>query len=539
AQDEVKKERDAWRAEELKVEEAQHAFDDLVNRDAAARARADEALRLTGLDVDSAQERLDAAVTAFAGLRDETRRLEDEEIAIEFRFGQLAVQLADLPAGARDTATQAEIDSLAARLAEVKRQQAALPGLREAVVRAEGRLALSREFAAEAAAEVARLQGPRDDAAAKVLAARDQADAARTLWWNAKLELERRIEAFNSAPVAPATAPSDDSDPEPTVPSSDSDSLTVPVDDRERHAPALTDDADTGSWNSATGIDSAFDTLAIEDTAPAPPAPPHDTTTNRFTGLDTTGVEHEFTVADVKTTALPAFEDGGLRGLSLITSAHDDDHVRTVAEAARAEHSHSLSPVSTRLRRTPNPFAGDAANDEAVVIDVDGNALLFKLPLKDGRVLTVTAAVLADFVVASGVLGAKPVKSVVLTTASAAELRGTGGAAFDFQRALSARIGPVDVHAPIEIADLDSDMPGADPDRPRFLFFTNDKWRTFTPSSKGDLDPAEAETRPYLAYDQSGTPRWVGMRHIAVVSVRDPETNAVIGASFPSGGGRA
>ncbi|SFR29906.1 hypothetical protein SAMN04488564_12321, partial [Lentzea waywayandensis] len=114
-------------------------------------------------------------------------------------------------------------------------------------------------------------------------------------------------------------------------------------------------------------------------------------------------------------------------------------------------------------------------------------------------------------------------------------------AAFGFQRALSAKIGPVDVHAPIKALGLDTGMSDADADVPRFVHLTDAKWRRFTPSSKGDMDlgSTEAQTNPYLAYDLSGKPRWVGSRHVAVVSVRDPVTKAVIGATFPSGGDEA
>lgn len=266
AQDTVKKESDAWRAKEREVEKAQRDFDDLVNANAAVRAREEEALRLANLDVEDALERRDAARKALADLENEARRLEDAEIAVEFRFGELAVVLADLPSNAPDAAMQAELDQLDTRLAEVKRDQAALPaklaanlpGLRADLARAEAVLTMRREFVEEAATAVAKLQRPRDLAAAKIQSARDEADAARTRWWNAKLELERRIEAFNDAKLAakaaPTATPNGDAGPKDVDLSASSGSLKVPVDDRGGAQPRSTRcaGATMGCWRAGT-----------------------------------------------------------------------------------------------------------------------------------------------------------------------------------------------------------------------------------------------------------------------------------------------
>ncbi|MFD5830399.1 hypothetical protein ACFWGZ_33385, partial [Lentzea sp. NPDC060358] len=255
AQTEVKKTADDWREAEKKVDEARHRAQDAINSSAAVLAKTDQPLgdaatKLnTAIDTHlNAEAELRARQTAFdtavadvaqtrATIQDLTPRLSSlSQDALATKDALDDAQIAGAP--------QAELDRLGR---EADAAHTALTDAQQQLTDAHAQLDAQRKTAVDTRAEfqaqqktVADADAARTDAedAHKALAderaaaekairdaetelddARRVADAEQRKWWDAKAEVDRQVDAFNSSPppVPPTPAPPTTPPPPPTA----------------------------------------------------------------------------------------------------------------------------------------------------------------------------------------------------------------------------------------------------------------------------------------------------------------------------------
>ncbi|MET8762365.1 hypothetical protein [Lentzea sp. NPDC004782] len=246
AQTEVKKAADDWRTAEKEVEAARHEAQDAINSAAAVLARTDQPLGDAATALNTAIEAHLDAEAKLPALEAAANAAQADVARTRATIQELNPQITSLSQGALATkdalddaqingAPQTELDRLgreadAAHAALTDAQQqltdahADLDAQRRAAADARAALQAQQQAVAEAdnarsdaesayqqlADERATAEKAIKDAETKLDDARRAADAKQQAWWDAKAEVDREVDAFNTAAQAPPPVPPKD-----------------------------------------------------------------------------------------------------------------------------------------------------------------------------------------------------------------------------------------------------------------------------------------------------------------------------------------
>ncbi|WP_328456859.1 hypothetical protein [Amycolatopsis sp. NBC_00438] len=408
AQDAVKDAAEAWRTAEEAVDQAQRGADDrwLDQREGSRRLTEDgPALGVDTAD-DAVQALRDALAVAETDARDAGARLRAGNAEIS-RLNDVADQALTLAAAAEPGSGEQRgfLATHGKALEDAAAIRAAQPDLTRArgaaQDRAERLAAVLDDHRNDRADQISRREAALDE----VADARRQADEARQAWWDAKRELDRRIEAFDPSTVDAVLA---------------QDSVTG---------------VDTG-----TGLPYDFDVSQIE-------ARPVTDRSGRVVAVSflpaaehTAGIERDW--ADDHADTVGSLPEGATpeRTAPLLRDARENGAKPELDGRAFGEWA----------SQSPAPW-----DPGTLFVMAHGRPQSVKLTLLGGRTVRVDGAAFAKILAASKPFAqaagsGRP--SITLIACSTGKLDGPGGVAHDFQRALADLGGPLQVHAPTEPA---------------------------------------------------------------------------------------
>ncbi len=404
AQDAVKDAAEAWRTAEEAVDQAQRRADDRwLDQQEGSRKLTEDGPAL-GVDTsgDAVRALRDALAVAETDARDAGARLRAGNAEIS-RLNDVADQALTLAAAAEPGSAE-QRGFLGTRgkaledAAAVRAEQPELTRARGAAQdRAERLAAVLDDHRNDRADQVSRREAALDE----VAEARRRADEARQAWWDAKRELDRRLDAFDPSTVDAVLA---------------QDTVTG---------------LDTG-----TGLPYDFDVSQIE-------ARPVTDRSGRVVAVSfLPAAEH---TADIERDWA---DDHADTVGSLPEGATPERTTRLLRDGAKPDlHGRAFGEWATQA---PAPW-----DSSTLFVMAHGRPQAVKLTLLGGRTVRVDGAAFAKILAASKPFAqaagsARP--SVTLIACSTGKLDGPGGVAHDFQRALADLGGPLRVHAPTEPA---------------------------------------------------------------------------------------
>ncbi|MBB4679864.1 WXG100-like domain-containing protein [Crossiella cryophila] len=249
-----------------------------------------------------------------------------------------------------------------------------------------------------------------------------------------------------------------------------------------------------------------------------------------LTGLDHTGAEQEFSLADLEVSLA---KDGDRVKLLSFRPHVQAEHAVDWAGHRTAEHTYPVDPDkhpdSDALRRAirkqdvksqPLPWAGRSP----LFLDIDGTPTRFTVQHKDLGPLSVDPATLAEVLRQSGHHTEGSELDLVLLTNSGGLVKGETGSAHELAQHLGDKVA---VHAASRQVELLREPKSVDPDRPGLVVtLGGGRWYTFRPGPG-----LKTGSGTYLGYTAEGIPRRFDLSTVDVTPILDRQ-GEVLGASF-------
>jgi hypothetical protein len=492
AQDAVKDAATEWRTAEEAVETAQREADDrwLDQRDSVKTLTKGAGDLQVNVTADPALDVRRALADAENDARDAGRTLRDGNTEIA-RQQDIAEQALSLAASADEGSPerQALLDQVTQaerRIQDIRGGQPALVQQRQEAQDRAARLAgVLDEYRNDNSDQTAR----RDSSLEDVRQAREKADEARQKWWDAKQEVDRRLDTHrwprpgfvstldpNAARPQvirrkPVPQPATHTIPRKPVPSSSTTHVIPrkPVPQPNATAGPSTELHRDGPHRDGPYRDGPYrdGTVEARDTEPATISG-WDAGSGRPYDFDVSEIElHQVTDRSGKVVAvsfLPASEQTS--GVEHDWVADNSGTVSSLDEGVTPDRFDPALKDARDNGTTPDlngrrfgEWAEQSAapwgkgSDDNFFVFAHGRPQSVKLTLLGGRTVRVDGAAFARIVANSAPFGqAGPKSSVTLIACSTGQTDGPGGVAHDFQRALSELGGPVTVHAPTKPA---------------------------------------------------------------------------------------
>ncbi|SEP53028.1 Glycosyltransferase sugar-binding region containing DXD motif-containing protein [Amycolatopsis saalfeldensis] len=467
AQDAVKDAATEWRTAEEAVETAQREADDrwLEQRDSVKTLTKGAGELQVDVTADPARGVRQALADAENDARDAGRTLRDGNTEI-VRQQDIAAQALSVAASTDEGSPerQALLDQVTRaeqRIQDIRDGQPALVQQRQAAQDRVARLAgVLDEYRNDHSDQTAR----RDSSLEDVRQAREKADAARQKWWDAKQNVDRRLDTHvwprrgstldpNAArpirrkPVPPAThriprkpvpQPTPHRIPRKPVPqpSTTAGPSTEPHRDGTVEA-RDTEPATISGWDAGSGRPYDFDVSEIELHQVTDRSGKVVAVSFLPASEQTSGVEHDW-VADNSGT-VSTLDEG-------VTPDRFDPALKDARDNGTTPDLNGRR-FGEWAEQSAAPW-GKGVEDNFFVF-AHGRPQSVRLTLLGGRTVRVDGAAFARIVANSAPFGQSgPKSSVTLIACSTGQADGPGGVAHDFQRALSELGGPVTVHAP-------------------------------------------------------------------------------------------
>ncbi|WP_328605144.1 hypothetical protein OG943_34695 [Amycolatopsis sp. NBC_00345] len=485
AQDAVKDAATEWRTAEEAVETAQREADDrwLDQRDnVKTLAKGAGDLQVT-VAADPVRDLRQALTDAENDARDAGRTLRDGNTEIT-RQQDVAAQALTMAAATDEGSPerQALLDQVTRaeqRIQDIRGGQPALVRQRQEAQDRAARLAgVLDDYRNDNSDHTAR----RDSSLEDVRQAREKADEARRKWWDAKQEVDWRLDTHlwprprfvstldpnavrtpatnvqpqvirrkpvpqpttHVIPRKPVPQPTTQVIPRKPVPQP---STTTAGPSTESHRDGTVEARDTGpatisGWDAGSGRPYDFDVSEIEQHQVTDRSGKVVAVSFLPASEQTSGVEHDW-VADNSGT-VSTLDEG-------VTPDRFDPVLRDARDNGTTPDLNGRR-FGEWAEQSAAPWGGKDSGDTFFVF-AHGRPQSVKLTLLGGRTVRVDGAAFARIVANSGPFGqAGPKSSVTLIACGTGQTDGPGGVAHDFQRALNELDGPTTVHAPTKPA---------------------------------------------------------------------------------------